>query len=142
MSCHLRVLAAAAGILLSVPGTASASNWSNPLASASHGQARSQGLPSPPSPVSAACISPTGKTIKVTWSAATHASSYTVYKSTVSATSGYTVAASGITTTTWTSGTLSNATYWFEVSTSVGTSWVSPNLTATGSHTITTAGCT
>jgi hypothetical protein len=92
--------------------------------------------------VSAACTSQLAKTIKVTWSAATHASSYSVYKSTTSATSGYTLAASGISTTTWTSGTLSNATYWFEVAANIGSHWASPNSAATASHTITSVGCT
>jgi hypothetical protein len=130
------------GGVLFMPGVATASNWANPLNQGSHGEGHTQALPAAPSGVSAACTSLTGKTIKVTWNAVTHASGYSIYQSTVSASSGYGLVASGITGTSWTSGTLSNATYWFEVAAKIGTNWASPNSTATGSHIIATAGCT
>jgi len=137
---HLLLLAVVTGCLASA-AIASASTWVPTLASASHGEANAQAQPSAPTGVSAACTSPTLKTIKVTWSAVTHATSYSIYKSTTSATSGYSLAASGVTGTAWTSATLSNATYWFEVGVSIGTNWVSPNSTATASHTISISGC-
>jgi hypothetical protein len=141
-SCHLRLLVATGLASLAFPAIAAASSWSNLLAAGSHGEAQTQGIPAAPSPVSAACTSATAKTIKVTWGAVAHASSYSVYKSTTSATSGFAVTASGVTASPWTSGTLSNATYWFEVSALIGSNWVSPNSSATGSHVITSAACT
>jgi len=128
--------------LLSAPGIASASSWVDTLASGSRGQAQAQVLPSAPVSVVALCTSPTTKTIQVTWAALTHATSYSVYQSTTSASTGYSLAASGVIATSWTSGTLPKATYWFELAGYIGTNWVSPNSTATGSHVIATGGCT
>ena len=69
--------------------------------------------------------------------AVTHATTYTVYDSTTSATGTYTSVASGVTTTSWTSGTLTAGTnYWFEVTVSVGSNWASAKSTATGESTI------
>ena len=64
----------------------------------------------------------TAATVTVRWGAVTHDKSYSVYESTTSATGTYTLAVSGITTTSWTSGTLTaNTNYWFEVLAFVGT---------------------
>ena len=67
----------------------------------------------------------------------THAKSYSVYESTTSATGTYTLAASGITTTSWTSGTLTASTnYWFEVLALVGTTWSSAKSSASPESTM------
>jgi hypothetical protein len=143
MSCHLRVLMVVfTGVLVSVPGAAWASSWVIPLNVGSRGDAQGHTLPPAPSGVAAACSSSSGKTIKVTWNSVTHASSYSIYQSTVSGASGFSLAASGVTGTSWTSGTLSNATYWFEVAAKIGTNWAGPNSTATASHAVISSGCT
>ena len=60
-----------------------------------------------------------------------------MYDSTTSATGTYSLIASGVTTTSWTSGTLTTGThYWFEVTVNVGSNWASAKSTATGSSTI------
>ena len=75
----------------------------------------------------------------ITWSAVTGATSYNVYESTTSSTTGYTVASSGLTTTSWKSGKLAAGTYWFEVAATAGTggAWVGANSTAAGPLVIT-----
>jgi hypothetical protein len=113
-------------------------SWVVRLTAGSRAEARATALPAAPASVTAACAAPTtAKTIKVSWGAITHATSYSVYESTTSATGTYTVAASGITTTSWTSGTLTaNTNYWFEVVTAVGTNWSSANSSASAESTI------
>jgi cellulose 1,4-beta-cellobiosidase len=77
------------------------------------------------------------KTIKVSWTAVTHATTYTVYDSTTSATGTYSSVAAGVATTSWTSGTLSSGTnYWFEVTASVGSNWTTAKSSATAESTI------
>jgi hypothetical protein len=62
-----------------------------------------------------------------------------VYDSTTSATGTYSLIASGVATTSWTSGTLTSGTrYWFEVVANVGTHWSSVKSAATGSSLINT----
>jgi hypothetical protein len=109
------------------------------LAAASKGEAQAQTLPAP-SP-SAACTSALTKTIKVTWTSAAHAN-YTVYESNTTVGGTYTSVATGITTGTWTSATLSNGHYWFKVQGFIGTNWASGQSAATGSTTIQTGAST
>jgi hypothetical protein len=90
-----------------------AANWSVGLAAGSGGQARSDVL-SAPAGVTATCVTGT-KTVNVSWSAVTHAASYTVQQSTTSATAGFSNAVTGVTATNWTTGTLSNGSYWYSV---------------------------
>jgi cellulose 1,4-beta-cellobiosidase len=108
------------------------------LHTASSAESRSQTVPSAPSGVTAACNAPTStKTIKVSWTAVAHATTYTVFDSTTSATGTYTSIAAGVATTSWTSGTLTAGTnYWFEVTVSVGSNWTSSKSAATAESTI------
>jgi cellulose 1,4-beta-cellobiosidase len=132
-------IALAGLVLVSGTGAAwAATNWLVTLRTASSGEGHSQTVPSAPTGVSAACAAPTtAKTIKVSWTAVTHATTYTVYDSTTSATGTYSSIAAGVTTTSWTSGTLTAGTnYWFEVTASVGSNWTSPRSSATGESTI------
>jgi hypothetical protein len=69
--------------------------------------------------------------VNLTWSAVTGATSYTVYESTTSATTGYSVAASGLTGAAWGSGRLAAGTYWFEVAATATGGWSGPNSAAT-----------
>ena len=68
------------------------------------------------------------------------ASSYTIFKSATLAGS-YTSTATGVTGTSWTSGTLSNGNVYFKVEAFVGTLWVSAQSVATGESTISNSGC-
>jgi hypothetical protein len=113
-----------------------ASVWVVQLRSGSSGEAKADVTPSAPGTVAAACTSATVKTIKVTWAAVTHALSYTVYQSTTSATTGFSAVASGVATTSWTSGNLTAGHYWYEVTATVGANWQSAKSTASGSTTI------
>lgn len=113
--------------LLQLPGLASAATaWIVRSATGSSGESHAQGLPAAPTGVTATCNAPTtAKTIKVSWSAVTHATTYSVYDSTTSATGSYALVASGVSTTSWTSGTLTaGSNYWFEVAAGVGTNWL------------------
>jgi hypothetical protein len=114
-----------------------ASNWLVHSAAVSAGEAQAQALPAAPAGVTASCAAPTtAKTIKVTWSAVTHATNYSVYDSTTSATGTYTLVASGV-TSPWTSAALTTGTnYWFEVVTNFGSHWTGAKSAATGESTI------
>ena len=129
-----------AALLFGASLQAHGSNWAVALASSSRGEASSQAAPVAPTGVSATCTSPVQTTIKVTWTAVAHATNYTVLRSTTSATSGYSTVAT-VTTTSWTSGSLSNGSYWFEVIANIGTNWKSVASTATTKRTIGTGTC-
>jgi hypothetical protein len=140
----LTCLAASVGLVygvLGVPGTAWASTWAVHLQASSQGQSRAQAAPSAPTGVTATCTSSSLTTIKVTWAAVTHATTYTVYKSTTSSSSGYSVTTTGVVGTSWTSGSLANASYWFEMVAVVGTNWTGAQSSATAQRIITTSHC-
>jgi fibronectin type 3 domain-containing protein len=113
-----------------------ATSWIVVLHAASAGEGRAQALPATPTSVAASCPAPTtSKTIKVAWNAVTHATSYSIYDSTTSATGTYTLVTS-VTTTSWTSGILATGNYWYEVTASIGTNWASAKSSASGESTI------
>jgi hypothetical protein len=142
MRLGILLVVLAVGALLSVvcaSGSAWAgTNWIVHLATGSQGDAHAQALPAAPAGPAASCNAPvTAKTIKVTWSAVSHATTYSVYDSTTSASGTYTLIASGVATTSWTSGALTSGTrYWFEVVANVGSNWSSVKSAATGSSLI------
>jgi cellulose 1,4-beta-cellobiosidase len=121
-------------------GPALASGWGVGVAggSSAHAQARTA---TAATGLSAACVSTLQTMVKLTWTAAAGATSYTVEVSTTSASTGYSVAASGVTATTWTSGTLVLGNYYYEVVADFGAHWVSPASAASGETTIAVAGC-
>ncbi len=94
--------------LLATSGTAwAATNWVVHVATTNSGEAHAQALPAAPASPAAACTSPAStKTVKVSWSAVTHATAYAVYESTTTATGTYTLVMSGVTATSWTTGVL------------------------------------
>jgi hypothetical protein len=131
-------LAAAAG-LLQLPGEAwAATHWAVHLASGGSGESHAQALPSAPTGVSASCNAPTtSQTIRVSWSGVTHATAYSVYDTTTSASGTYTLVAADVASTSWTSGTLASGTnYWFKVTASIGSNWTGSKSSATGESTI------
>ena len=129
---------AVAASLLGISCGAWATTWVIPVATGSLGETQANALPSAPTAAAAACNAPTtAKTVKITWNAVTHASTYSVYDSTTSATGTYSLLASGISTNSYTSGTLmTNKNYWFEVTAVVGSNWASAKSSATGESTI------
>ena len=129
--------------LLVTSGTAWAvTNWVVHVATTNSGEARAQALPAAPASPAAACTSPaSSKTIKVSWTAVTHATAYAVYESTTSASGTYTLATSGVTGTSWTTAVLGTGNYWFEVLADIGSNWASAKSTATGESTINSSSC-
>jgi len=119
---------------------ASGSNWVLSLAAGSKGESKATAAPAAPSGVSAACVSSSLKEVTVSWNAVTDATTYTILKSTTSATGTFSSTATGVTTTTWTT-TLTASNDWFKVEAYVGTHWVGAQSTATGETTISASGC-
>lgn len=126
----LSILAASSGAVSAQPRPAWA-DW--PVQTGGSGAlARAGTAPLPPSGVTAMCgTGLLADTIAVSWSAVTRATSYSIYQSTTSATSGYAPAATGLTATSWTSPGLGTATYWYEVTAVTGTYWQSLDSSAT-----------
>jgi len=128
-------------VLVTGRASASASTWFPGIAAASHGQGKGGGLPGAPAGVSATCVAANQQKVTISWTASAHATSYTVYRSTTSATGTYTVLAAGIATTSWTSGTLSAGNYWFKVVARAGTNWASAQSSATAKRIIASGSC-
>jgi hypothetical protein len=119
-------------LVASGSAVACASTWQLGLSASAAGQARSATAPAAPTGVTATCVSSSQNKLTVTWGAVTRATSYTLYYSITSSSSGFLVAATGLTSTSWSSPSLSSGrTYWFQVSASVGSNWVSPNSAST-----------
>ncbi len=135
----VRVSVGMAALTLACVGPAAASSWAIAVGTGSSGEVQSSSLPAAPGGPAAACVSSSSNTIKVTWSAVTDASSYTVYEATSASTGPYSAAATGITSTSWTSGSLSSGNYWFEVSAYEGTNWQSTDSAATAESTVTSS---
>lgn len=118
-------------------GMATASTWTIGLNAASAGEADAQALPGPPAPSASCGIL---GSIKVMWAAITRATTYTIYQSTTSPTSGFSVIASGVAATTYTAtGLLGH--FWFEVAASIGPNWLGTNSSATSETTVTVVLC-
>ncbi len=130
-------IVAAALLISAVP--ASASNWVPALRTGSSGEARAQAAPAAPGGVSATCVSSSGKTVTISWGAVAHATSYTVGEAT-SLSGPYTAAKQNLTATSWTTGTLAVANYWFEVMDCLGSNWQSAYSTPTVEITIASTG--
>jgi|GEM_PF-3704660 len=110
-------------------------SWVIALASAGKQGAAAATHLAAPTGVQASCSGLVSLAAHVVWNAVSRASTYRIWRST-SATTGFTVVASGVTATSWTSSTLSLGTYYFEVSATAGTHWVGPQSAASNSITI------
>jgi len=120
--------------------SAAASGWTVGSAAGSTSLVQADALPGAPGGVTATCSLLTPD-ITVTWSAVPHATSYTVYQSTTAAGGPYSVAASGVTGNSWSSSGLALATFWYEVSATVGTNWEGARSAPTAGNTITLLLC-
>ena len=98
--------------------------------------AQAEAAPSAPASVALDCLSPTQKALKVSWSAVPHAANYDIFYSTTSATAGFLSAGAPVTTTSWTSGTLTNNSYWVQVVANVSANWKSPASAVAGPRVI------
>lgn len=128
------------GFLVSPETAGAAGNWVVRLAGASSGEAHALALPTAPTATSA-CTSPaSAKTVKISWTAVTHATTYAVYQATT-VNGTYTLQTSGVSTTSWTTAVLATGTYFYEVLADVGTNWSSGKSAATAQRTISSSGC-
>ncbi|HUY64043.1 MAG TPA: hypothetical protein VMV14_05950 [Acidimicrobiales bacterium] len=119
---------AAPGALIS----ASAAGWSVTSQASSSALALSLGVPLTPTGVTATCSGPLlSPTAVVSWTSVSRATSYSVYESTTSSSSGYSLAKSVSGAVTWTTGVLATGSYWFEVAAVTGNNWTGATSTAT-----------
>jgi hypothetical protein len=133
-------LTAVCSLFVSSGAAWAAANWKVDVATVNAGEAKAQALPATPVATSA-CTTPTSaRTVKVSWAAITHATTYGVYQSTTTATGTYTLVTS-VSTTTWTSGVLAAGHYWYEVKANIGTNWASASSAATAERTTTSSAC-
>ena len=136
------VIASAPSVFASSGTTWAAGNWAVQLATVNSGEAHAQALPAAPAGPTATCTTPTStRTVKVSWTAVTHATAYAVLESSTMATGPYSQVMSGVTTTSWTTGVLNAGQYFFEVVADVGTNWVSASSAATSQRTLTPMAC-
>ena len=135
----------AAGTLvgaLSISAGASASTWTVPLVGGSNGEAQGYALPPAPT-ATAACSGVVLGSIIVSWTAvAPPNTTYTIYKSTTSGTTGFSAIATGVGGTSYTVSGLAISNYWFKVQGVSGTSWNGAQSAATAQRTITLVLCT
>jgi hypothetical protein len=141
---HRHRLAMAAGVgvsVLAMAAPAAASSWTVTLHAASSAESRSHLAPPAPTGVTDRCTTASGNQITGSWNSVAGATSYSIYVSQTSASSGYTLSASGNITTSYTSAALLAGNYWGEVVAFQGTNWVSVMSAATGETTISSTGC-
>jgi hypothetical protein len=135
------VITNALGVLLSSGTAWATANWTVHVGTVNSGEAHAQALPTAPTPTSA-CTSPaSAKTVKVSWTAVTHATSYAVYQSNTTANGTYALQTSGVATTSWTTAALSTGDYWYEVVVDVGSNWASAKSAASAERVVTSSAC-
>jgi hypothetical protein len=122
-----------AGYLAESPTALAATNWLVGRGGANGGAGKADPLPAAPGSVTAACVSLLGWSIKVTWDAVPHASAYTIYRSTSSSSSGFSVYDTvGGSTTSYTDSNFSVLTsYWYRITATVGANWTGPQSAST-----------
>src|ERR1700722_19356081 len=94
------VMASALSMFASSGAASAAGNWVVHLATVNSGEAHAETLPAAPASPTATCTTPaSNRTVKVSWTAVTHATTYAVWESTTTAGGTYTQVMSGVTTT-------------------------------------------
>lgn len=122
--------------VVSLPYACAAStNWSINTGSAV-GEAQGAAAPAAPTGVTATCNGLIGDTVVVSWSAVSRATSYGIYESTTSSSSGFSEMTTGITATSWTSPSLSSGSYWFRVTAYIGGNWQGAQSSSSAQRTI------
>jgi hypothetical protein len=139
---RLPLLAAALLLVMAANVTgASASTWTVNLAAANHGHGQAQALPAAPA-ATATCSGLVLGSIIITWTAVSPPeTTYTIYKSTTSATTGFSTIATGVSGTTFTVSGLAIASYWFTVQGVAGANWMGSMSAATVKRSITLVLC-
>jgi hypothetical protein len=136
------VIASVLSISVSSGSAWAATNWAVHAAAVNSGEAHALALPAAPAAPTATCTSPaTNRTVKVSWTAVTHATTYAVWESTTTAGGTYTQVMSGVATTSWTTGVLSTGNYFFEVVANVGTNWAGAKSAPTAQRTLSALAC-
>jgi hypothetical protein len=132
------VLCLAAAALAAPPVADAATNWTVPPGGTRGGTGRAEPLPAAPGSPNAACVSLVGWTIRVTWNAVPHTSTYTIYRSTSSTSSGFSVYATvGGGTTSYSDSNFSVLTsYWYRITATVGANWTGPQSASTPKRSI------
>ena len=128
-------------LLVTIAPPSYGASWPVPLTAGSGGQATSDTGPAAPGGITSACSGLISKAVVVSWTAVPHATSYTIYQSTTSATGPY-IAVATAGASPWTSGSLALGTYWYEVDAVIGTGWRSLRSAATAQRTIIVTACT
>jgi len=128
-------------VLAAWPAAANAAGWSPNIAAGMKGAGRAGALPGAPTGVTAVCVSATQQKVTVSWTASARATSYAVYDSRTTAGGTYTLLASGITATNWTSATLGAGNYWFKIVAQAGANWAGAKSSATTQRTIASGSC-
>jgi hypothetical protein len=126
-----RVVLALAVTLIGVTAAVVASAWTVSLNSGSHGEGHAHAAPAAPASPTAVCVLSSTQTVKVPWTAVTHASSYTISDSTTGSGGTYNTVASGVTTNPYTTATLSAGTYYVKINAVIGTNWTGTESVAT-----------
>jgi hypothetical protein len=135
------VVTTALGLVVSSGSAWAATNWIVHVATVNSGEAHAQALPAASTPTSA-CTSPaSAKTVKVSWTAVTHATAYAVYQSNTTATGTYTLQTSGVTATSWTTAALTTGDYWYEVVADIGSNWAGAKSAASAERIIGSSAC-
>jgi hypothetical protein len=125
---------------LAAAARASATDWRITLAAGALAEAASGQLVSPATPTATCGTGLAANNVTVAWTAAAHATGYTIYQSSTASTGPYTAVARAVPGTSWTSGALGVGSYWFQVATE-DNAWISSNSAATAGHTIGLLGC-
>jgi hypothetical protein len=127
-----------AGYLAQPQAALAATSWLVGRGGLNGGAGKADPLPAAPGNVNATCVSLVGWSIKVSWNAVPHASSYTVYRSTSSSSSGFSVYGTvGGGTTSYTDANFSVLTsYWYRITATVGTNWTGPQSASTPQRSI------
>ncbi len=120
---------------------AAATTWMVNVSALNNGHGQSQALPAAPA-ATATCSGLVLGSIIITWTAVSPpGTTYTIYKSTTSATTGFSTIATGVSGATFTVSGLAIASYWFKVQGVAGANWVGSMSAATTKRSITLVLC-
>jgi hypothetical protein len=126
-------VAIALAVVLARTLVGASTHWQPTLKTGMTAESKATAKPAAPGSVTASCYSSSRQKVTVSWSAVTHATSYTVWENSTSS------ATASVTTTSWTSATLSATTYRFKVSANFGTKWKGTKSGYTSTITISTS---
>lgn len=118
-----------------------AAAWPVPGGGAAHALALSGGAPAAPAGVTSSCVSALSNQVIVSWAAVARAHTYSVYDALLSPSGSYSLLASGVSGTSYTTPGLLAGTFYFEVAAVTGTQWQGPNSAASPGRVILAITC-